>query len=497
MTDEREQQSWHRVLVYGLGVSGSAAASFLHDRGVEVLLVDQRRAEDLVLDALVDVVPGSEPSAVSAGSVGRAGAKIEFLLGEEPSRLPPGIDAVVVSPGVSPERPLLVQARRRGIPILAEVELAFPHLDGPVIGITGSNGKSTTTAMTGALLEASGFAAQVCGNIGVPLVSVIEGAPGRVFVVELSSFQLETVSRFRPKAAALLNLSPDHLDRHGSVEGYLAAKARLFACQGENDFAVLNADDPLVRQVGTRARKRYFSRLEKVEDGCYLDGDLVVEVDPETGAHELFRRSDVSLQGEHNLENAMAAALLARSVGASPVGFGAALAGFEGLPHRMETVGLLDGVQWIDDSKGTNVGAVLKSLEAMPAGKVHLILGGRSKGESFVPLREPVGEKAARAYLIGEAADELRAVLEGSAPLEESGDLETAVRHAAEVAVRGETVLLSPGCTSFDQYANFSARGDHFRRLVRALASGQAIGDGEDDGDGGDGAVVGGRGTNG
>ncbi len=480
MTYEHEQQTWQRVLVYGLGASGSAAASFLHERGVGVLVVDRRRAEDLVVDSRADALRSSD---------GPDGAEIELLLGQEPSRLPPGIDAIVVSPGVSPERPLLREARRLGIPILAEVELAFPHLKGPVIGITGSNGKSTTTAMTGALLEASGLAAQVCGNIGVPLVSVIEGAPGRIFVVELSSFQLETVSRFRPKAAALLNLSPDHLDRHGTLEAYLAAKARLFACQGENDFAVLNADDPLVRQVGTRARKRYFSRLETVEDGCYLDGDLVVEVTPETGSHVLFRRSDVAQQGAHNLENAMAAALLARSMGASPVGFGAALAGFEGLPHRMETVALLDGVQWIDDSKGTNVAAVLKSLEAMLSGTVHLILGGRGKGESFVPLRELVREKAVRAYLIGETAAELMAVLEGSAQLEDEGDLETAVRHAAEVAVRGETVLLSPACTSFDQHANFSARGDHFHRLVHALASGQGIGA---DGAGGAGSDTGG-----
>lgn len=454
MTQDQQQRSWQRVLVYGLGASGSAAAKFLHDRGVEVLGVDGRRAEDLVL-----------------GDLAATGSRMKLFLGEEPSRLPLAIDAIVVSPGVPLDRPILRQAREQGIPIVAEVELAFPHLDGSVVGITGSNGKSTTTAMTGALLEASGFAAEVCGNIGVPLISVIEGAPGRVFVVELSSFQLEAVSSFRPKAAALLNLAPDHLDRHGTLESYLAVKANLFARQEEGDFAVLNADDPLVRQVGTRARKRYFSRREKVEDGCYLDGDLVVEVDPESGAGELFRRSDVGQLGEHNLENAMAAALLARSMGASPAGFSAALARFEGLSHRMESIALIDGVQWVNDSKGTNVAAALKSLEAMTPGTVHLILGGRGKGESFEPLREPVSEKAARVYLIGETTAELRDVLEGSTQLEEVGDLESAVRRAAQDAVPGETVLLSPACTSFDQYSNFAARGDHFRRLVRALAS--------------------------
>ncbi|MCP4202144.1 MAG: UDP-N-acetylmuramoyl-L-alanine--D-glutamate ligase [bacterium] len=456
MKQDQEQRTWQRVLVYGLGASGAAAAEFLRDRGIGVVGVDRRYAEDLELGAL---------------AAGAAGADVELVLGEEPSRLPPAIDAVVVSPGIPLDRPILKQARKRAIPVLAEVELAFPHLDGRVVGITGSNGKSTTTAMTGALLEASGIAAEVCGNIGVPLVSVVDGAPDRVFVVELSSFQLETVSRFRPKAAALLNVSPDHLDRHGTLESYLAVKANLFARQQENDFAVLNADDPLVRRVGTHARKRYFSRHEKVEDGCYLDGDLVVEVDPETGARELFRSSDVGQLGAHNLENAMAAALLARSMGAAPGGFSAALARFEGLPHRMETVALIDGVHWIDDSKGTNVAAVLKSLEAMPEGTVHLILGGRGKGESFGPLRQPVSEKAARAYLIGETAAELRTELEGSTPLEDAGDLESAVRRAAEEAVRGETVLLSPACTSFDQYSNFAARGDHFHQLVCALVS--------------------------
>lgn len=451
MMIEREHQSWRRVVVYGLGASGSAAAGFLNRRGVAVLGVDQRRRQDLALEELAET------------------DGVELSLGQEPSKLPPDIDAVVVSPGVALDRPLIAEARRRGVPILAEVELAFRFLEGPVVGITGSNGKSTTTAMAGALLNAAGLAAEVCGNIGLPLVSVVDGPGDRIFVVELSSFQLETVSTFRPKAAALLNLSPDHLDRHGGLEGYLAAKANLFARQEEDDFAVLNADDPLVRNVGTRARKRFFSRLRRVEDGCYLDGDRVVEVDPAEGARELFKRSDVAPQGEHNLENAMAAALLARAMGATPAGFGAVLANFEGLPHRMEVVALLEGVKWIDDSKGTNVGAVLKSLESMPDGRTHLILGGRGKGESFEPLAELASRKARRIYLIGEAAEELREVLKGRAVLEDTADLDRTIRRVAAQAVEGDVVLLSPACTSFDQYRNFAVRGEHFQRLVCEL----------------------------
>lgn len=453
MTGAHDIRACRRALVYGLGASGSAATRLLRDRGIAVVGIDGRRLEELELSDL-------------AGST-----EVELILGSEPSHLPPEIDMVVVSPGVALDRPLLLDAGRRGVPVLAEVELASRFLNGPVVGITGSNGKSTTTAMTGALLKAAGLEAEVCGNIGVPLASVVAGAAGRIFVVELSSFQLETVSTLRPRAATLLNLSPDHLDRHGSLEGYLAAKTRLFAVQEESDFAVLNADDPLVCRVGTRARKRFFSRLRPVEDGCYLDGDRVIEVDPSSGAHELFKSSDVSRPGAHNLENAMAAALLARSMGAAPTSFSAALASFEGLPHRMETVALLDGVHWIDDSKGTNVGAVLKSLESMRDGRAHLILGGRGKGESFEPLAELVGCKAKRVYLIGETAAELRAVLAGKTALEDSGDLGRAVRRAAIEAVEGDTVLLSPACTSFDQYSNFAARGDHFHQLVLQLAA--------------------------
>ena len=253
---------WRRALVYGLGLSGKAAARLLLARGVEVVGVDARPAAALDLGDLA------------------AEARLVVHAGEEPAELPAGLDGVVVSPGVPMDRPLLAAARRRGLPVIAEVELAFPFLNGPVVAITGSNGKSTTTALTGALLRAAGRRVEVCGNIGEPLAGVVEGPPGRVFVVELSSFQIEGVATFRPQAAALLNLSGDHLDRYGGMAAYAAAKKRLFATQGSDDVAVLNADDPATLELATAARRRLFSRRRRVEDGCWLDGDRVVESVP-------------------------------------------------------------------------------------------------------------------------------------------------------------------------------------------------------------------------
>ncbi len=357
---------------------------------------------------------------------------------------------------------------------MAEVELAFRCLDGagPVVGITGSNGKSTTTALTGALLEACGYAVEVCGNIGRPLSDCVAGAPGRCFVTELSSFQLETVDRFRPRAAALLNLSADHLDRHADLGLYAAAKRCLFARQTAADVAVLNADDPAVAEVALAARRRWFSRRGPVADGCYLDGDRVVEVAPGRRPAELFRRRDLPLDGEHNLENAMAAALLARAAGAPAERFRAGLAGFRGLPHRLEKVATIDGVAWYNDSKATNLSAAARSLEGFADGSVHLILGGRHKGADPRRIAAPVRRKAARLYLIGEAAELFRDALGGERPYEMSGDLATAMAAAGAAARPGQAVVLSPACSSFDQYENFERRGDEFRRLAQARLGG-------------------------
>jgi UDP-N-acetylmuramoylalanine--D-glutamate ligase len=445
---------FERVLVYGLGLSGRAAANMLLSRGVSVVGVDAKAGIDV-----------ADLETAAAGK-----AKLEVLAGAEPQELPPPVgsfDAVIVSPGVPMDRPLLEDARRRGVPVIAEVELAAPLLNGPVVAITGSNGKSTTTALTGAMLRAAGHKVEVCGNIGEPLVGKIEGPPGRVFVVELSSFQIDGIVTLKPRAAALLNLSEDHLDRYGSMAVYAASKKRLFLNQDGAGIAVLNADDPEAADVETPARKRYFSRRVRVEDGCYSSDGRVIEVTPGEPDVDLFRASDVPLAGVQNLENAMAAALLARAIGAEPDELRAGLAGFKGLPHRMERVGERGGVVWYDDSKGTNPGATAKSLEGFDAGTVHLILGGRNKGADLASLVPLIKEKVRRAYLIGEAADEFEPVLSGVVDLERSGTMERAVASAAAAARTGEAVVLSPACASFDQFRNFVHRGEVFQDLVR------------------------------
>lgn len=438
-----------RALVYGLGLSGRAAARFLLARGVGVQAVDDKAVDRGDLAESVELIPGGQLR-----------------------QIPPGVDLVVVSPGVPLDRPLLEDARRRGVPVIAEVELAFPFLNGPVVAITGSNGKSTTTAMTGDMVRSAGLTAEVCGNIGEPLVEKIEGPAGRVFVVEMSSFQIEGIVTFRAKAAAFLNLSEDHLDRYGTLEAYGAAKKRLFRDMGLGDVAVLNADDPETLGTETRARRRLFSRLSRVEDGCYAAGDgRVIEV---AGGEEtaLFHASDVPLAGVQNLENAMAAALLARAVGVAPEAIRGALRSFQGLPHRLQKVGESNGVAFYDDSKGTNPGATMKAIEGFADGTVHLILGGRNKDADLATLTPMVRRKARRAYLIGEAAQEFAAALGDAVPYEMAETLDRAVRSAAGQARPGEAIVLSPACASFDQFRNFNHRGDAFQELVRDIIGG-------------------------
>ncbi|MDH3402287.1 MAG: UDP-N-acetylmuramoyl-L-alanine--D-glutamate ligase [Acidobacteriota bacterium] len=449
---------WHRVLVYGLGVSGRAALRFLRRRGVAVLAVDDRDP------ALLEPPVAADDSGVR---VARAG---------DVARLPADVDGVVVSPGVPPDRPLLLAARARALPVIGEVELAFPFLAGPVVAITGSNGKSTTTALTGRMLAAAGRGAVVCGNIGRPLVDCVDDG-GEMFVAELSSYQLESVDTFRPRAAALLNLSPDHLDRHGTLAAYVAAKARIFENQRAGDVAVFNADDPLVTEVAARTerpRRRFFSRRAAVADGCFVESGVVVEVAPGEEARSLFSPRDVPVPGAHNLENAMASALLARAMGARAEHLAAGLAAFEGLPHRVQKVLERGGTAWFDDSKGTNVGATSRSLEGFADGSVHLILGGRGKGADLGVLRDVVRRKARRLYLIGESAPDFARALGGVVEAETAGSLDRAVAAAARRAAAGEVVLLSPACSSFDQYDNYMRRGEHFQRLVRELAGTEA-----------------------
>ena len=442
--------NWNRALVYGLGLSGRAALRLLRKHGIAVVAVDARPAGELELDGI------------------ESDTGVELILGSEPTELPK-VDGVVVSPGVPLDRGALVKTRQSGIPVIAEVELAAAFAEGPIVGITGSNGKSTTTAMTAALLEASGIQAEVCGNIGRPLSACVEGPPGRVFVVELSSFQLESIVDFRPDAAALLNLSPDHLDRYSSLHTYGAAKLRLFHEQSIDDIAVVNADDPWVAGAVVDARRRAFSRRQKVDDGCFVRGNQVVEVGPLGDEEVLFSSSALRVPGPHNLENAMAASLLAGSVGGKRECYDKAFEQFSGLPHRSEWVASIASVDYYDDSKGTNPGATASALEGFEDGSVHLILGGRAKGGEFETLWERVQAKARCVYLIGEAAQRFESALSGRVATQDCGTLEVAVQKAASQARPGQTVLLSPACSSFDQYENFVVRGEHFHKLVLAV----------------------------
>lgn len=455
---------FERVLVYGLKLSGLSAARFLRRRGVGVVGLDRRSASELDLGDLAQD-PGVEL---------RLGAEAAQGLG-----LLDRIDAVVLSPGVPMDQPLIHEARAEGLPVIAEVELAFPALEAEgaaIAAITGSNGKSTTTEMLGAILRAAGRRVEVCGNIGTPLTRCADAdpegglaaEPGRAFVVELSSFQIEGLDRFRPDAAALLNISEDHLDRYASLTAYADAKKRLFARMRPEGVAVLNADDPWTLDLSTDARRRTFSRLEPVADGCHLEDGWVVEVEPGGRKTPLFPADEVPLKGVQNVENAMAAALLARALGAGAGAIRQAIAAFRGLPHRLERVGEKDGVVWYDDSKGTNPAATMKSIEGFADGTVHLILGGRNKGADLAVLAPLVARKARRVYLIGESAEDFARELSGTVPLESAGTLDRAIDAAASAARAGEAVVLSPACASFDQFKNFEHRGQVFQELVRA-----------------------------
>jgi len=456
MRSDHDIRDWRRAVVYGLGVSGKAAARLLLSRGVSVVGIDSRRQTELELETLLD------------------DSRFETTLGADPLELPPSVDGVVVSPGVPLDRPLLRAAAEAGLPVIAEVELAYRFLDGPVIGITGSNGKSTTTALTGELLTACGYQAEVCGNIGVPLAACVDGPPGRVFVTELSSFQLEGITEFRPHIAAWLNLSADHLDRHADLTQYARAKKALFENQQEEDVAVLNADDPQVAALVTRGRRRFFSRLGRVTDGCYLDGDRVVEIEPAGEPIELFHRDELGIPGTHNLENAMAAALLARAMGAEIECVRAGLGAFKGLPHRLQKVAEMHGVTWFDDSKGTNIGATLRTLEGFADHSVHLILGGRNKGADAGELELMVRTKVRHLYFIGEAAEDFHRSLGHVVPGSIEHTLASAVDSAAQRARDGESVVLSPACASFDQYTDFRHRGRHFQTLIAQLGAEQS-----------------------
>ena len=443
-----------RVLVVGLGKSGAAAALFLNKRGARVTVSDTKTEDELEQQI---------PQLLEAGITVETGGH-----GERTFR---GQDLIVVSPGVPVDTPHLRQARALGIPIIGEVELASRFLKGHVIAITGSNGKTTTTALTGDIIAMGGWESLVGGNIGTPAISLVEESADDSFVVlEVSSFQLETIQSFHPEISVVLNITPDHLDRHSTFQGYVDAKARIFENQTESDHAVLNADDPACAALSgrTRAQPVWFSRKNPVERGAGIRGEAVVYRDEE-GEREILPVSAVRLKGGHNLENALAAVCVGMLARCEPHRIRQAVEEFRAVEHRLEYVATVRGVEYYNDSKATNVDATIKALESFP-GNIHLILGGKDKGSDYSALNPLLGERVKRVYTIGAAAEKIESQLAGP-PVVRAGTLDAAVRNAFAAAAPGDVVLLAPACASFDQFQSYEHRGRAFKQAVLQMAS--------------------------
>jgi UDP-N-acetylmuramoylalanine--D-glutamate ligase len=435
-----------RVLVVGAARTGAAVARWMAARGHEVTVNDRTEA----------IRAGTLPS------------DVRVVLGGHPPQLFLSAELIVVSPGV-PALPELEAARRAGVPVLGEIELAAREVAAPIIAITGTNGKSTTTSLCGAICERTLRPTFCGGNLGTPFIEAA-GTPaagaGGICVVELSSFQLETIDRFRPHVAVLLNLTPDHLDRYPDMAAYSAAKARIFENQEPDDFAVVNGDDAaaLACAAGARARRLTFSARRRPEGpGAWLEaGEIVLRLDEGEERHPL---DDLLLVGRHNAENAMAAFLAARLAGATPSQVRAAAREFRALPHRMELVGSAGGVRFYDDSKGTNVGAVAASLDGFPTPYI-LIAGGKHKGGSYAPLRAALLAGCRALVLIGEAAPLMERELGDVVATRRADTLEAAVQTAASLAQPGDAVVLSPACSSFDMFRDYEHRSEVFRHAV-------------------------------
>lgn len=448
-----------RVLVVGLARTGVAAALFSAAYGANVVATDVKHEAEL----------GDAPAKLRA-----AGVKLE--LGAQAPVTISGLDLIIVSPGVSAKLPLLELARAHGVPVWSEIELAWRYLRGKLIAITGSNGKTTTTSLVAHILETAKIPTLVGGNIGTPLLSRVEASMDTtVTVAEISSFQLETIEAFRPEIGVLLNLTPDHLDRHETFEEYAAAKMRMFENQLERDAAVLNADDPEVtRRMPSRPQIYWFSRQKRLTQGAFLlDGQIVFRTEGSEVA--LFRREDIPLKGEHNVENVLAACTAAYLAGADPASIAEGVKTFKGVEHRLEFVAKIGGVEFYNDSKATNVDATLKAVESFP-GPLIVILGGKDKGSSYAGLLEPLRKRARLVLLIGAAAEKIASQLGDAIPIEQAGTLERAAEIASERSKPGDVVVLAPACASFDQFENYEHRGRVFKELVAKLEQSSAAG---------------------
>lgn len=443
-----------KVLVVGLGKSGFAASLFLRRQGAQVTVSDIRSAQALGKDI---------PALIEQGIAVEAGGHGLLTFRRQ--------DLIVVSPGVPLTTPELVQVRKFGMPIIGEVELAARFLKGKTLAITGSNGKTTTTSLCGAILEKAGMPVHVGGNIGLPVIGLVEDSREDGWnVLEISSFQLETTETFRPDIAVILNITPDHLDRHGSFANYVAAKERIFAAQIAEDALILNADDDVAFRAAARAHSRvfWFSRKRVVRQGAFVhEGVIMFRASEQSAPEPILKLEEIPLKGAHNVENVLAAVCAARLAGISPEAIRTAVAGFRAVEHRLEFVAEIGGVSYYNDSKATNVDAAIKAVEAFPGG-VHLILGGKDKDSDYRLLRPLLAGRVKSVYTIGSAAEKISAHLKGAVNLVPAGTLDRAVALAAEAAETGDIVLLAPACSSFDQFENYEHRGQTFKSLVLA-----------------------------
>ncbi len=441
-----------KVLVVGLGKSGLAAALFLRRRGASVTVSDVRSAEALAKDipALLD-----EGIMVEAGGHGLLTFRRQ--------------DLIVVSPGVPLNTPELAQVKSFGLPVIGELELAARFLKGRIVAITGSNGKTTTTALMGEILAKSGIPTLVGGNIGVPVVALIDDStPDTWSVLEVSSFQLESTDTFRPNIAVILNITPDHLDRHGTFENYALAKERIFAAQTAQDHLVLNADNERAAAAAKRsvASIHWFSMEHPVEQGAWVEnGYAMFKLSPESAPEKIIALTSIPLKGEHNVENVLAAICAARLAGAPAETIAQAIEAFQAVEHRLEFVAKINGVDFYNDSKATNVDATMKAIAAFGSG-VHLILGGKDKNSDYALLEPLIRERVRAVYTIGSAAQKIESQLRGIVPILSCETLDNAVSSAASAARPTEIVLLAPACSSFDQFENYEQRGRVFKQLV-------------------------------
>jgi len=457
-----------KIVVVGLGRTGLAAARFLHQKGARVLVADT--ADETQLGD-------------SVGILREMGVALE--LGPHRITSFQNADLIVVSPGVSHTIEPIAHARSRGIPLMSEVELASRFIKEPIVAVTGTNGKTTTTELLGQMLKNSGISVFVGGNIGNPLIEYVSsGQKMQIVVAEISSFQLDTIERFRPKVSVLLNISADHLDRYPDFEAYADSKIRFFSNQQAEDVAVLNGSDPLIRAKTKeiKSQRLFFPVLEADEQGAVLNGKrIILNLDKLKGIQSEFQNlkskiqnqvhldiSKIRLRGRHNFENACAASLAALASGATLEGIQKTLDHFKGLAHRLEPVATVNGVRYYNDSKATNVDGVLRALDSFSK-PVLLLMGGRDKGSNFSVLQDRIGTHAKELIVMGEAAEAIRSALGQLLPTKVAASMQDAVTTAFEDADPEDVVLFSPGCASFDWYSNYAERGDDFRRAVEEI----------------------------